>query len=99
MSRYHETYAAWRSDPEAFWAAAARAIDWVKPWDKVYDKVDGLDRWFVGAECNTCWNAVGRHVEAGPGGRLAVIFDSAITGTKTRRSRQGEMDGDALVWK
>ena len=83
MSRYHETYAAWRSDPEAFWAAAARAIDWVKPWDKVYDKVDGLDRWFVGAECNTCWNAVDRHVEAGHGGRLAVIFDSAITGTKT----------------
>ncbi|MGQ0483830.1 MAG: propionyl-CoA synthetase [Hyphomicrobiales bacterium] len=82
MSRYHETYAAWRSDPEAFWAAAAGAVDWVKPWDKVFDRVDGLDRWFVGAECNTCWNAVDRHVAAGHGGRLAVIYDSPVTGTK-----------------
>ncbi|MGL6182451.1 MAG: AMP-binding protein, partial [Aestuariivirga sp.] len=41
-----------------------------------------LDRWFVGAECNTCWNAVDRHVKAGHGDRLAVIHDSAITGAK-----------------
>ena len=82
MSCYHETYAAWRKNPGAFWAEAAGAIDWVKPWDKVYARIDGLDRWFVGAECNTCWNAVDRHVMAGHGGRLAVIFDSAITGAK-----------------
>ena len=64
MSCYHETYAAWRKNPGAFWAEAAGAIDWVKPWDKVYARIDGLDRWFVGAECNTCWNAVDRHVMA-----------------------------------
>jgi propionyl-CoA synthetase len=82
MSRYHETYARWKSDPAAFWAEAASAIDWVKPWTDVYARVDGLDRWFVGAECNSCWNAVDRHVKAGHGGRLAVIHDSPITGTK-----------------
>ena len=82
MSRYQQTYAEWRENPEAFWAEAAQAIDWVKSWDKVYARVDGLDRWFVGAECNTCWNAVDRHVMAGHGERLAVIFDSAITGAR-----------------
>ncbi|HTN96155.1 MAG TPA: propionyl-CoA synthetase, partial [Nordella sp.] len=46
--------------------------------------VDGLDRWFVGAECNTCWNAVDRHVAAGHGARAALIYDSPLAGTKTR---------------
>ena len=36
-SRYHEVYQAWKADPQAFWAEAARAIDWVKPWEKVFD--------------------------------------------------------------
>ena len=82
MSTYAETYQRWQSDPEAFWAEAAREIDWIKPWDQVYAKVDGLDRWFVGARCNTCFNAVDRHVEAGNGARTALIYDSPLTGTK-----------------
>ncbi len=82
MSRYHDTYAAWQNNPEGFWAEAAAALDWSKPWDRVQDSSSGLDRWFVGAECNTCWNALDRHVEAGHGDSLAVIFDSAMTGTK-----------------
>ena len=36
-SRYHEVYAAWKRDPQSFWAEAAREIDWYKPWDKVFD--------------------------------------------------------------
>jgi len=89
VSRYHEIYAAWKADPEAFWAAAAAGIDWVKPWTKVYDRVDGLDRWFVGAECSTCWNAIDRHVEAGRGDQAALIYDSPVTGTtKTFTYRQ-----------
>ena len=82
MSRYHDTYASWKRDPSTFWAGAAKAIDWVKPWHEVYARKDGLDRWFVGAECNTCWNTVDRHVKAGHGDRLAVIYDSPMTGTK-----------------
>ncbi|HRX35142.1 MAG TPA: propionyl-CoA synthetase [Aestuariivirga sp.] len=82
MSRYHDTYASWKRDPSTFWADAAKAIEWVKPWHEVYARKDGLDRWFVGAECNTCWNTVDRHVKAGHGDRLAVIYDSPMTGTK-----------------
>ena len=54
MSQYHTVYETWKSDPDSFWGKAAEEIDWIKPADKIYDKVDGLDRWFVGAECNTC---------------------------------------------
>ena len=82
MSRYHEVYDAWRHDPEAFWRAAAEGIDWIRPADKIYDQVDGLDRWFVGAECNTCYNCVDRHVEGGRADQAALIYDSPITGSK-----------------
>ena len=67
-SRYHEVYASWKRDPEAFWAEAAREIDWYKPWDKVFDPYAGqYGRWFVGAECNTAYNCLDRHVERGRG--------------------------------
>ena len=82
-SRYHESYARWKADPEAFWADAARAIDWVEPWDKVFDAQAGVyGEWFPGATCNTCFNAVDRHVEGGRANQLALIHDSAISGTQ-----------------
>jgi len=80
MSRYFETYESWKQNPEKFWQDAAADIDWVKPWDKVFDRVDGLDRWFVGAECNTCYNAIDRHVRSGRGDQAAIIYDSPVTG-------------------
>ena len=79
-SRYHEVYAFWKRDPEAFWAEAAREIDWYKPWDKVFDPYAGqYGRWFVGAECNTAYNCLDRHVERGRGDQKALIHDSPVT--------------------
>jgi propionyl-CoA synthetase len=81
-SRYHEVYAYWQRDPEAFWAEAARDIDWYKTWDKVFDPYAGqYGRWFVGAECNTAYNCLDRHVERGRGQQKALIYDSPVTNT------------------
>jgi propionyl-CoA synthetase len=41
-------------------------------------------RWFAGARLNTCWNALDRHVVAGHGERLALIWDSPVTGQIVR---------------
>jgi propionyl-CoA synthetase len=82
MSSYAEVYGRWREDPEGFWAEAAEAIDWIRPWDQVYRRVDGLDRWFVGAQCNTCWNCLDRHVAGGRADQPALIYDSPISGAK-----------------
>ncbi len=82
-SRYHESYAAWRENPEGFWKDAAGAIDWIKPADKVFDPDAGVyGRWFAGATANTCYNCVDRHVERGRADQAAIIHDSPITGTK-----------------
>ena len=82
MSRYGEVYAGWMKDPEAFWAEAAKEISWYKLWDRVFDPYMGeYGRWFAGAECNTAYNCLDRHVERGRGGQKALIFDSAYTKT------------------
>ena len=82
-SGYHAVYADWKKDPGLFWEKQAEAIDWFKPWNTVFDADSGVyGRWFHGAECNTCHNAVDRHVEAGRGEQTAVIYDSPITGKK-----------------
>ncbi|RUM98386.1 propionyl-CoA synthetase [Pseudaminobacter arsenicus] len=82
-SRYHEVYESWKRDPEAFWAKAAEAIDWDRKWDKVFAADEGVyGRWFSGALCNTCHNAVDRHVASGRADQPALIYDSPVTGTK-----------------
>ena len=82
-SRYHEVYARWQRDPEGFWGEAAQEIDWIEPAKRVFDPDAGIyGRWFVGGVCNTCWNAVDRHVLAGRGEQAAIIYDSPLAGQK-----------------
>ncbi|MDP7460096.1 MAG: propionyl-CoA synthetase [Alphaproteobacteria bacterium] len=77
---YDETYGAWLREPEAFLAEAAQDIHWIKTWDRVLDDdKPPFYRWFPGAQTNTCYNAVDRHVEAGRGEQAAIIYDSPIT--------------------
>ncbi|MBU2404278.1 MAG: AMP-binding protein, partial [Alphaproteobacteria bacterium] len=96
-SRYHDVYDSWKRDPEGFWAVAAKAIDWVKPADKVFDETAGIyGRWFPGALCNTCHNAVDRHVENGRADQLALIHDSAMTGT-VRKFTYAELQAEVTA--
>src|SRR5216683_1784871 len=82
-SRYHDVYARWQRDPQGFWGEAARDIDWIEPPKKVFDPDAGVyGRWFTGGVCNTCWNAVDRHVDAGLGEQTAIIYDSPLAGQK-----------------
>src|SRR5882757_7312192 len=80
MTDYAETYRRSIEQPEEFWAEAAEAIDWERRWDRVLDASRApFSRWFPGARLNTCWNAVDRHVAAGRGDRVALIWDSPVT--------------------
>src|SRR5262245_55700045 len=84
---YHEIYARAQRDPDGFWADAAKAIDWYEPARKVFDPAAGVyGRWFVGGVCNTCFNAVDRHVAGGRASQTAIIYDSPVTNTKRKVS-------------
>ncbi|WP_421857339.1 propionyl-CoA synthetase [Oricola sp.] len=93
-SGYRETYAGWKDDPQGFWAEAAASIDWFEPFDTVFDAGDGAyGRWFSGATCNTCHNAIDRHVAGGRAEQDAIIYDSPITGAK-RSITYGELKAE-----
>jgi propionyl-CoA synthetase len=86
-SRYGQVYAKWRADPQAFWAEAAGEIDWIAAPRRIFDEEAGVyGRWFPDATCNTCFNALDRHVAAGRGDQTAIIYDSPVTGAKRRTS-------------
>lgn len=80
---YQTSYDASIADPNAFWLKAAKGIDWIKSPTQALDaSAAPVYRWFPDSELNTCFNAVDRHVMAGRGNQAALIYDSAMTGTK-----------------
>lgn len=84
MASYADVYGSWQADPLAFWAKEAQAVNWVKPPEQILDDSQApFYRWFPDAECNTCYNALDRHVEAGRGDQPAIIHDSPVTNSKT----------------
>ena len=84
-SRYAEVYEQWRADPQAFWAQAATAIDWISQPKRIFDAEAGVyGRWFPDARVNACYNALDRHVAAGRGDLAAILYDSPVTATQRR---------------
>lgn len=79
---YSEIYQQSITDPNGFWGEAAEAVHWFKKWDNVLDDTNPpFYRWFVGAEMNTCYNALDVHVENGRADQNALIYDSPMTDT------------------
>ena len=84
MTTYRDVYAAWQADPEGFWMQAAETVDWIeKPTHALDDVRAPFYDWYADGTLNTCYNALDRHVEAGRGDQVAIIYDSPITGAKS----------------
>ncbi|MCA6111144.1 propionyl-CoA synthetase [Bradyrhizobium cenepequi] len=82
-SSYREVYDRWKADPVGFWKVAAADIDWFSPPTEIYrGDIKPCGRWFADGVCNTCHNAVDRHVAGGRGEQAAIIYDSATTSAK-----------------
>jgi hypothetical protein len=83
------------ADPSAFWSAQAAHLHWhKKPTSTLTRSTKKLKsgtshdhwEWFAGGEISTCYNCVDRHVEAGNGEQTAIIWDSPVTGSKSKIS-------------
>ena len=82
MGDYQAAFAQSIEEPEKFWAEAAQHISWHTPPSSVLDESrPPFYRWFPGGVMNTCENALDRHVADGNGDRLALVYDSPVTGT------------------
>ena len=101
---YDVAYRRALEDPEGYWGEIAEDVRWIKKWDKVLDSSNKpFYQWFPGAEVNTCFNALDRHVEEGRADQVALIYDSPVTGNTVRkftyRELRDEVAGFAGVLK
>ncbi|MCT9820997.1 acetate--CoA ligase [Microbacterium sp. W1N] len=71
-----ELYARARADREGFWAEQARELHWHTPFTQVLDWSNPpFATWFADGELNVAYNCLDRHVEAGNGDRVALLWE------------------------
>ncbi|AFT85260.1 Acetyl-coenzyme A synthetase [Paraburkholderia phenoliruptrix] len=89
MDAYHALAAEAERDYEGFWGRLAReTLSWNTPFTKVLDESNApFYTWFEDGQLNASYNSIDRHVEAGNGGRVAIIFE-ADDGTVTNVTYQ-----------
>ncbi|WP_299308522.1 acetate--CoA ligase [uncultured Croceicoccus sp.] len=97
---YAEMHARSLSDPDGFWLEQAARIDWIdtpaKGCGASFDPVD--IRWFEDGRLNICYNAVDRHVEAGRGDDVALIFEPDAIDGAVRRLTYAELQGEIVLF-
>ena len=77
---YDAEYAAWMADPVGWWERQADALRWSTRWTNGFDPALGAyGQYFVGGSLNISENCLDRHVDAGRGDQIALIWDSAMT--------------------
>jgi acetyl-CoA synthetase len=74
LEAYETLYRKSIDDPEAFWAEAARNLEWFAPWSKVLEGEFPRAKWFFGGKLNLCHNAVDRHAVATPD-KIAILWE------------------------
>jgi propionyl-CoA synthetase len=85
MGAYSDVFRYSLDDPTGFWGEAADAVLWASEPTVVCDNgAAPFVRWFPDGQLNTCYNALDRHVEGGRADQVALIHDSAVTGTVTK---------------
>lgn len=94
------------TNPQAFWTHQASQLTWSHPPSSALrlttKTLFGLDvthphwTWFPDGRISTTYNCVDRHVEAGRGDTVAVIWDSPVTGEKGRIT-YGELQEETRV--
>ncbi|MBD7956303.1 acetate--CoA ligase [Microbacterium sp. Sa4CUA7] len=72
-----ELYERAAADREGFWADQARdLLHWHKPFTQVLDWSNPpFATWFADGELNVAYNCLDRHVEAGNGDRVALLWE------------------------
>lgn len=63
------------ADPVKFWAERAEEIAWFSKWEETYIDEPYAYKWFVGGKLNISYNSLDRHVEAGKGDKVALIWE------------------------
>ena len=83
--RLSDIYLKSLKEPENFWREIANDIFWFKKPTKILNKSKSpFYKWFEDGVTNTCYNALDLHINNGLGDKIALIYDSPITGAKSK---------------
>ena len=74
LEEYRRLYDAARSAPEAFWGERARALPWMRPYDRVLDWRPPHAAWFAGGLTNASAACLDVHLAAGRGEKTALVW-------------------------
>lgn len=82
--KYRAMYAESLADPEKFWGAQGKYLDWIKPYTRVkntrFDGDVGI-KWFEDGVLNVCVNCVDRHLPK-RAAQVALIWEGDDPGTQ-----------------
>ena len=86
LDHYKNLYEDSIKSPDNFWGKIAKRIDWFEPWDRVsnYNFNKGKINWFNGGKLNASYNCIDRHIDAGYGNEVAIIWE----GNDPKQSRK-----------
>ena len=84
-SKFQEIYNNSINNPESFWEEVSHDIFWFKKPTKILNKSNPpFYKWLEDGITNTCYNALDYHIDQGKGSKVALIYDSPITGNKAK---------------
>lgn len=89
LADYRQLYQQSIASPEQFWGQEARRrLSWQHEFRQVSDSdfPNGEIAWFLGGRLNACENCVDRHVAAGNGDRIAILWEGDEPGQNRRIS-------------
>jgi acetyl-CoA synthetase len=76
LAEYEEIWNRAKTDPAKFWGDLAREeLHWFKPFTEALQWNEPFAEWFVGGETNVSYNALDKHLAAGHGDRLAILWE------------------------
>ena len=95
---YAALYARSIDDSEGFWREQAARLDWFEKPARIADwSFDPVDiAWFGGGKLNICHNAVDRHVAAGRGETVALIFEPDDPQGEVRRITYAQLQREVV---
>ena len=88
--KFNKIYQESIQNPEKFWQKASDDIFWFRKPSKILNKTNPpFYKWYEDGVTNTCYNALDIHIDNNNGDKVALIYDSPITGNKNKFTYQG----------
>ena len=85
--KFNKIYNQSIKSPKNFWQEASNDIFWFKKPTKILNNSNPpFYKWFEDGVTNTCYNALDIHIDQGKGKNTALIYDSPITGNKSKHT-------------